>query len=215
MDTGAALEPVEVEREGRKRAHLFIAAGAAVLVTAVAIGGFLVASDGPESAPEEVVAVAESAATAAEEATTTTLDMPPPRGSVPDASLEGHPQEEWYTEDPEGQALAEAFRRQRETGWVIVQLSPEREGFVTLECWQASRNGSVMEVAGGDGELIGYQISAVGFVDVETFQSEDFDWRALARENFPRQEYPVDVAQQRIDSIEQQGGLSEVCRIDT
>lgn len=33
-------------------------------------------------------------------------------------------------------------------------------------------------------------------------------------ELYPTEAYPVDVAQQTIDSIEAQGGLSEVCHLD-
>ncbi len=205
-------QPTTPTRRGARR---LITLAAIVALVLGAVGAFLLAAHDPDDESEAVVVAAATDETSEEGATTSTLDRPPPRASFPDASLEGHPQEEWYTEDPEGQALAEAFRRQRETGWTAVQLTPDLIGWMTLECWQAQRPGSVGEVADGDGEVIGYYIASVGYADLETFESEDFNWRALARENFPREEYPVDVAQQDIDSIENQGGLSEVCRIDS
>jgi hypothetical protein len=138
------------------------------------------------------------------------LQPPPPIGSIPDASLEGHPQQSFYEDDPEGQSLAEAFRQERETGWVAVQLDPEHVGWVPLDYWQRSGTGSVSEVANGDGAMVGYYIQSLGFVDTETFESPDFDWRAWAR-SIPW--FPPEIIEQDIRAIEDAGGLGDVYRL--
>jgi hypothetical protein len=138
------------------------------------------------------------------------IHPPPPIGSIPDASLEGHPQQSFLENDPEGQELADAFRHQREIGWYGVQLTPELVGWIPLEFAQTRRMGSVSEVANNDGDMVGYYIAGLGYADTETFKSPAFDWRAWAREI---EWFSPEQIEEKIASIEEQGGLSDVYRI--
>lgn len=72
-------------------------------------------------------------------------------------SLEGHPQADYYLNDPRGQAVRAEF----ETGWQAVDIG-KGDGDVgwipTLFLWgpTAPAAGDVTEVVDGDGDLLGY-----------------------------------------------------------
>lgn len=99
------------------------------------------------------------------------------------------------------------MRETAERGWMpATEPGEEPMAFMSVSSWWNSNAGDVNEAIDVHGNVVGYRINGIGYVDRSTFADPAFDWRAEVRRS---QEDPQ-VAELIIWQAEDaHGGLSE------
>ncbi len=151
-----------------------------------------------------LVSASASDGTDASKPAPTVVPFPPSRAPIEKYGLEEHPQRDFFLHDPDGQQIRATF----ETGWAPYKpLEDGRIAFVPAR-FVGSMPGRVTEAVDADLTVVGYLISPGVFVEPDTFEDPDFDWRVFIEERLP--EIGGDV----VETIDAAGGLRPVEAID-
>jgi len=142
----------------------------------------------------------------------TTVEYPDPINVRERPSLQGHPNENFYYEDPVGQQL----RAAELLGWSLVyNTESDKPTFVETVFLNQALPGEWARAFDADNRLMGYFLMPPIFIPTAVFESPDFDLTEAVRNyyitiaNADEAVDPVEFADRQVDRIEAEGGLRE------